>query len=155
MAAKCPRLFWCLFLPLLYTSSSPAPPVSAGPLAAEVVQVFFSPDGGATEAVVRELGNAKTEILVQAYTFTSAPIANALVDAHKRGVKVTVLLDGSQRIAHYTSVPFVANDGIPTFIDAKHAIADNKIMVIDQAGVITGSFNSFKEHLEHSERQER
>jgi phosphatidylserine/phosphatidylglycerophosphate/cardiolipin synthase-like enzyme len=181
MIAKWPRLAWCLFFPLLYSCSS-APPVSAGPLAAEIIQVFFSPHGGATEAVVRELGNAKMEIFVQAYSFTSAPIAKALVNAHKRGVKVTVVLDRSQRSTKYSSADFVNNAGIPTFIDAKHAIAHNKIMIIDQAVVITGSFNftkaaeeknaenllvikgdaglvkkylaNFEGHLRHSERYE-
>ena len=49
------------------------------------IQVYFSPDGGCTEAVVRELGKAKSTVLVQAYSFTSAPIAKALVEAKKRG----------------------------------------------------------------------
>ncbi len=35
----------------------------------------------------------------------------------------------------------MANVGIPTFIDPAHAIAHNKIIVIDQETVITGSFN--------------
>jgi phosphatidylserine/phosphatidylglycerophosphate/cardiolipin synthase-like enzyme len=67
--------------------SSPSPSISADPASTPTIEVFFSPRGGATEAVVRELGNAKKEILVQAYSFTSAPIAKALVDAHKRGVR--------------------------------------------------------------------
>jgi phosphatidylserine/phosphatidylglycerophosphate/cardiolipin synthase-like enzyme len=82
--------------------------------------------------------------LVQAYSFTSAPIANALVDAHKRGVNVQVILDKSQRTEKYSSADFVARAGIPTFIDAKHAIAHNKIMVIDGYEILTGSFNFTK-----------
>jgi len=50
-------------------------------------EVYFSPHGGCSEAIIKELDKAKTSILVQAYTFTSAPIAKALLDAHKRGVK--------------------------------------------------------------------
>ena len=38
----------------------------------------------------------------------------------------------------------MANSGIPTFIDDKHAIAHNKIMIIDKETVITGSFNFTK-----------
>src|SRR5262245_30502231 len=57
--------------------------------------VYFSPPGGPTAAIVRELQAATTQILVQAYTFTSAPIAQALVDAKKRGVAILVVLDGS------------------------------------------------------------
>lgn len=51
------------------------------------VKVFFSPKGGCTEAIISEIDQANTEILVQAYSFTSAPIAKALVAAHKRGAK--------------------------------------------------------------------
>jgi len=177
------RFIWCLFLFLLYACSSPPSSISSNLTGvAPSIEVFFSPKGGATDAVVHELGNAKKEILVQAYSFTSAPIAKALVDAHKRGVKVTVVLDRSQRGERYTSATFVANAGIPTYIDAKHAIAHNKIMIIDGATLITGSFNftkaaeeknaenllvikgdvglvkkyiaNFEEHLGHSEKYE-
>jgi phosphatidylserine/phosphatidylglycerophosphate/cardiolipin synthase-like enzyme len=144
-------------------------------------QVYFSPNGGCTDAIVKEIAKAKSEILVQAYSFTSAPIAKALVAAHKRGVKVEAILDKSQRSEKYTSAAFLANSRIPTFIDARHAIAHNKIILIDRETVITGSFNftkaaeeknaenlviikskelagiyidNWKKHLEHSERYE-
>jgi len=108
------------------------------------IEVFFSPQGGCTEAVVKALNHATNSVLVQAYSFTSAPIARALVDAHKRGVKVQVILDKSQRTEKYSSADFVAHAGIPTYIDAKHAIAHNKIMVIDGYEILTGSFNFTK-----------
>ncbi len=106
--------------------------------------VYFSPNGGCTAAVVDALGKAKKTVLVQAYSFTSAPIAKALVDAHKRGVKVQVILDRSQRTEKYSSATFLLNEGVPPLIDAKHAIAHNKIMVIDGETILTGSFNFSK-----------
>jgi phosphatidylserine/phosphatidylglycerophosphate/cardiolipin synthase-like enzyme len=63
------------------------------------------------------------------------------VSAHKRGVREEVILDQSQETQKYSSATFLANQGIPTYIDAKHAIARNKVMVVDQRIVITGSFN--------------
>ena len=105
---------------------------------------YFSPSGGCTEAVVSALDGAKKTVLVQAYSFTSAPIAKALVDAKKRGVDVRVILDKSQRPERYTSATFLANEGVPTYIDAVHAIAHNKVMVIDGDEIITGSFNFTK-----------
>lgn len=108
------------------------------------VQLYFSPKGGCTEAIIKEIDNAKSEILVQAYSFTSTPIAKALLDAHKRGVKVQAILDKSQRTQNYSSATFLANSRIPTFIDAAHAIAHNKVMIIDGQRVITGSFNFTK-----------
>jgi phosphatidylserine/phosphatidylglycerophosphate/cardiolipin synthase-like enzyme len=107
-------------------------------------EVYFSPRGGCTEAVVDSLGKAKSNVLVQAYSFTSAPIAKALVEAHRRGVKVEVVLDRSQRTEKYSSATFIFNNGIPCFIDSRHAIAHNKVLVIDGQTVITGSFNFTK-----------
>jgi phosphatidylserine/phosphatidylglycerophosphate/cardiolipin synthase-like enzyme len=94
--------------------------------------------------LVQVLSNAKRTILVQAYNFTSAPIAKALLDAHKRGVRVQVILDKSQPTEKYSSADFLANQGVPTLIDAEHAIAHNKIMIIDGETVLTGSFNFTK-----------
>jgi phosphatidylserine/phosphatidylglycerophosphate/cardiolipin synthase-like enzyme len=107
-------------------------------------EVYFSPHGGCTDATIRELNKAKSTILIQAYPFTSAPIAKALLDAHKRGVKVEVILDKSQRTQQYSSATFFFNAGIPVKIDAQHAIAHNKVMIIDGETVITGSFNFTK-----------
>jgi phosphatidylserine/phosphatidylglycerophosphate/cardiolipin synthase-like enzyme len=102
-----------------------------------------------------------------------------LVDASRRRVQVSVILDKSQRTEKYSSADFLEHAGIPTFIDPRHAIAHNKIMVIDGGTVLTGSFNftkaaeesnaenllvlvdpvlaakysaNWKHHLEHSEK---
>ena len=57
---------------------------------------------------------------------------------------MTVILDKSQRSQKYSSATFLKNSRIPTFIDDRHAIAHNKIMIIDREIVITGSFNFTK-----------
>lgn len=105
------------------------------------LQVYFSPHGGCTDAIVQHINGARKTILMQAYSFTSTPIAKALVDAHKRGVNVRAILDKSQRTEKYSGATFLYNAGIPVVIDDKYAIAHNKIMVIDGHTIITGSFN--------------
>jgi len=121
---------------------------SVGPLGAQQgpqdLHPYFSPNGGCTQAVVDVLATAKKYVLVQAYSFTSAPIARALVDAKKRGVDVQVILDKSQQTERYSSATFLANEGILTYIDPIHKIAHNKVMIIDGQTVITGSFNFTK-----------
>jgi len=104
-------------------------------------QVYFSPNGGCTKAIVKEIDNAISEILVQSYSFTSEPIAKALVNANKRGVTIQVILDKSQKTEKYSLAIFLANSGISTYIDSIHTIAHNKIIIIDKETVITGSFN--------------
>ena len=109
------------------------------------ISVYFSPKGGCTEAIVKALDKAKSSILVQAYSFTSDPIAKALLNTHKRGVKIEVILDKSRRTQKYSEADFLIHMGIPTKIDAAHPIAHNKVMIIDGETVITGSFNFTKQ----------
>ncbi len=105
------------------------------------IRVYFSPNGGCTDAILQQINRAKTEILIQAYSFTSKPIAQALIAAQKRSVKITAVLDKSNWTQRYSAATFLKNVGVPVYIDDKHAIAHNKIMIIDNRVVITGSFN--------------
>ena len=77
-------------------------------------------------------------------SFTSEPIAEALVRAHGRGVEVQAILDKSQRTQKYTAAELLIQDGIPVLIDASHSIAHNKVMIIDNETVIARSFNFTK-----------
>lgn len=89
--------------------------------------------------------------MVQAYSFTSVPIAKALVNAKNKGVDVKIILDKSQITAKYFAVTFFTNHGISPSIDYKPTIAHNKVIIIDSEAVITGSFNFTKAARENAE----
>jgi phosphatidylserine/phosphatidylglycerophosphate/cardiolipin synthase-like enzyme len=105
------------------------------------VSAVFSPKGGCTDTVLRELKAARREVLVQAYSFSSKPIAEALVDARMRGLKVEILLDRSNEQETYSDLKFFVDQGLTPLVDAQHAIAHNKLIIIDRATLLTGSFN--------------
>ena len=107
----------------------------------ETLQVYFSPKGGCTEAVVAQINAAQKSILVQAYSFTSQPIEAALIEAKKRGVEVKVVLDRSQYEAKGAAAGPLHDAKIEIRMDIKHQIAHNKVIIIDEAVVLTGSFN--------------
>jgi phosphatidylserine/phosphatidylglycerophosphate/cardiolipin synthase-like enzyme len=112
--------------------------------AAGTIEVAFSPKGGGADAIIKAIGEAKKTIRVQAYSFTNADIAKALLDASKKGVDVKVVLDSSQETEKYSSATFLDNNKIPLRIDHDFAIAHSKVMIIDEENVITGSFNFTK-----------
>lgn len=87
------------------------------------------------------MDHAKKSVLVQAYQFTSKPIAKSLVQAKKRGVDVMVILDESQVSSKYSVINELFYKKIPIYIDYKPAISHSKIMIIDEQKIITGSFN--------------
>lgn len=112
--------------------------------AADTWSVCFTPPENCTDRINGAIREARRSIHVQAYSFTSAPIAKALLHAHKRGIRVEVILDKSNRKDKYSTADFLANQGVSAFIDDDHAIAHNKVMIIDREVVITGSFNFTK-----------
>lgn len=117
--------------------ASPAEPPTRLP----PIDLYFSPGGGCTAAMLKEMRAAKRTVLVQAYWFTSPTIAKALVEAHKRGVKVEVILDKSRAEKDHSQADVLAQAGVPTLIDGKHVTAHNKVIIVDNEVVITGSFN--------------
>lgn len=105
-------------------------------------KLCFTPQGNCTALIIDAINSAKKTIYVQAYSFTSGPILHALVVAADRGVAVKVILDKTQVDSKkYTSGRYLQNNNIPVWVDYKPAVAHNKVMVIDDAIVITGSFN--------------
>jgi phosphatidylserine/phosphatidylglycerophosphate/cardiolipin synthase-like enzyme len=109
------------------------------------MSVYFSPNGGCTEAIVREIGNAKDTVFVQAAQFTSGPIAKALVAARQRGVDVRVVLDRRKEDDDRSQTSRLLDAGIPTFADGRHHTAHNKVIIIDHRRLFTGSFNFTRE----------
>jgi phosphatidylserine/phosphatidylglycerophosphate/cardiolipin synthase-like enzyme len=104
-------------------------------------EVRFSPRGGCTELVVREVGSAKKSVHVLAYSFTSAPIGDALLAAHRRGVDVAVVLDAGERHAPKCQGPRLGEAGVMVGYDAKHSLMHDKVVLVDEDAVLTGSFN--------------
>jgi phosphatidylserine/phosphatidylglycerophosphate/cardiolipin synthase-like enzyme len=107
-------------------------------------EVYFSPRGGATEAIVKHLGQAKQTVYVLAYSFTSPAITQALIDAQARGAEVVVILDKSQSRGQGAAGSILRDAGVKVYIDSAHAIAHNKVMLIDGRTLVTGSFNFTK-----------
>lgn len=140
-----------LFLALLFTLPAHAFEQAQGPASQAVavsgtVQVLFTPEEDATGQIVLAIEQAKKQVLVQTFSFTSKEIAQALVGAKQRGVDVRVVTDAEQiQRMERSKVRTVAAGGVPVFVDSLHASAHNKVMVIDAGSakpvVITGSFN--------------
>lgn len=127
-------------LSLLLAALVRAPQVASVPLAGRA-EVAFSPHGGATRLVERAIHSAHHTIRVQAYAFTSVPIANALVAAQRAGVRVEVLLDRTSLRHHYRAVRVLWRAHIPLWLDYRVRIAHSKVLILDRTGIVTGSFN--------------
>jgi len=105
------------------------------------VEVYFSPSGGCQQAVVETVNKAASEIDVAIYIFTNPDIAEALVAAKDRGVKVRVLLDGDNVDMDYSKAESLVDNGISVRHETGAGLMHNKFAVVDDSIVLTGSFN--------------
>ena len=142
----------CLLIALTFTFPHFVSSVQASGAAVAVTsphQVCFSPDGGCTRLLVHAISGAKSEILIMAYSFRSPAVAQALLAAHKAGVKVALLMDKSERQEGFTPANLLANAGISVWLDGMHAVMNNRVVIIDGEIVMTGSFdfNSASEEM--------
>ena len=119
--------------------SLPTPYIAS--LQASQATVCFTPGNKCLPLIQQAIDQAKKQILVQAYAFTAPIIADALIAAHKRGVLVRILVDRSQLTGKGSQVEKVKAYGLWVAIDQVPGIAHNKVMLIDDAYVLTGSFN--------------
>jgi len=114
--------------------------------AAGTVEIAFTPGDAVDNLIVAAIDRAQTEVLVHAYTFTHRKIAQALINARRRGVTVAVLADREQaRAVPQNVLAQLAGGGIEVWLDGNFAAAHNKVIVIDaglpRATTITGSYN--------------
>lgn len=105
------------------------------------VELCFTPPSGCSAVIEGQISKATSSIYVQAYGMTSPTIVDALINAHKRGVKVRILLDKSNLKDKWSKRSLLVDAGVDVGIDKVSGIAHNKIIIIDQQIVITGSFN--------------
>lgn len=134
--------WWLAVAACAFATGCTAPPIPAG----GTIEVAFTPWDDAEGALLRAISGARKTIRVQAFLFTSRPLAQALIDAHRRGIDVAVLADLEMVSKGENSrIPELAEAGIPVRLEVRYAAAHNKVILVDSGvdgGVVaTGSYN--------------
>lgn len=123
--------------------TSLTPQANAFKIDGSQVKVYFSPRGGAKEAVMSELAKAKTHIRFMVFSLTDDDIQQLLLKKFKAGVKVEGIFDGCM-ISQYSIFHDLITKNIPVLIDGNQALLHSKVFIIDGKTVITGSYNFSK-----------
>jgi phosphatidylserine/phosphatidylglycerophosphate/cardiolipin synthase-like enzyme len=116
-----------------------------------IVQACFSPEGKCSSHILREIEQAKRELLVAVYALTNDELANAIVQAKKRGVVVQVVVDrdfdasndrSKSKFLEGQKIPLRRLSGSKTKATEKDAgLMHQKFAIIDRKIVFTGSYN--------------
>jgi len=115
--------------------------LSVTSLAHADTKVYFSPNGGCQEAVLAEIKKAHASIDIAMYSLTSREIAQAIVAAKDRHVKIKITLDAGQIKDHYSKCRYLIGKGVNVKFHMGPGLMHDKFAVIDDEAVLTGSFN--------------
>lgn len=111
------------------------------------IEVAFSPNEGSEALVIKVINSARSQIRMLSYSFTSAPVTNALIQAKKRGVDVKLVADEKNNVSEDRSgkaraaLSALANAGADVRIISVYPIHHDKVIIVDGDTVELGSFN--------------
>lgn len=97
--------------------------------------------------VLKVIRSSRRDLRMMAYSFTSASITKALLDAKHRGVDVRLVVDYKQNVQADRSgkaragLSALANAGIPVRTVDSFSMFHDKVAIADSATVQKGSFN--------------
>jgi len=126
-------IFIILFL-LFFLQRSPA--------TAEM-EAIFSPEGGIKERLLEEMEMTQSSIELAIYGMTSFDMAQGLLKAKQRGVKVRVLTDAKQANIKSSLITYLINKGILVKVlgGKERGGMNHRFIILDGKKVVTGSFD--------------
>ncbi|MGQ8337996.1 phospholipase D-like domain-containing protein [Sunxiuqinia sp. A32] len=104
-------------------------------------KVYFSPGTDIREIISSLIDEAKTSINLCIFTITDSSLADRILRAHKRGVKIQIISDDRKTFDKGSDIYPLHLAGIPIKIDHSQYHMHHKFGIIDQRICFTGSFN--------------
>jgi mitochondrial cardiolipin hydrolase len=113
------------------------------PTSAFPAEVHFSPEGGIRRHLLRAIRDARQRIDVAVYHITSAELADALVVARARGVRVRILTDQEKARADGRAMRIFRAASLPvrTLGVSEQSLMHHKFAIFDDRLVAAGSYN--------------
>jgi phosphatidylserine/phosphatidylglycerophosphate/cardiolipin synthase-like enzyme len=108
------------------------------------INAYFSPDNNVEDIIVKRIRKARSSICFLAFSFTSDPIGEAMIDQAKKGVRVEGILEKRGSDSSESEYNKFRVEGISVRVDKNPKNMHHKVIIIDERIVITGSYNFSK-----------
>jgi mitochondrial cardiolipin hydrolase len=103
--------------------------------------VYFSPGEACLGAIVNRLRSARSTIDICVFTITDNRISDAIIDAHRRGVKVRIISDNDKAFDAGSDIARFRDQKIPLVLDDTPYHMHHKFAIFDGVRVLNGSYN--------------
>jgi len=118
-------------------------------------ETLFSPGVSIKESILKEMESTTSTLDLAIREITSLDMAQALVKAKQRGVKVRVIADSKQANMKTSKITYLIQQGIPVKVlgGKEKGVMNHRFAILDGKRVLTGSFDwseaSLKWHYEN------
>ena len=106
-----------------------------------ICECYFFPNAANEEKVVSMLRTCKKTLDIAIFSLTLDSIAEAILEAFQRGIKVRMIADDECAKNKGSNVKLIASVGVPVKTDNAVYHMHHKFAVLDESVVIMGSFN--------------
>ncbi|MBI3162810.1 MAG: hypothetical protein HYZ23_09880 [Chloroflexi bacterium] len=105
------------------------------------VQVLFSSEDNVVSNLIALVNDAQINIRFLAFSFTDYPLAQAMIDKHKAGLDVKGVYETFSSAGSRSELRTFWCAGVPARQDGNSGFLHDKIIIIDNSIVVTGSLN--------------
>ncbi len=104
---------------------------------------YFSPKGGTQRTILDAIAGAASTIDVAMYSFTVDAIADALMAARNRGVRVRIIVDRGQAGGQGAEADLLLDNGmnLKKVDPPSSGLMHHKLAIFDGKTLLTGSYN--------------
>ena len=106
-------------------------------------EAVFSPERSIKEILLKEVESTTSSIDLAVREITFPEMAQALVKAKDRGVKVRVIADSKQAKMKSSQITYLIHQGIPVKVlrGKDDGVMNHRFAILDSKKVVTGSFD--------------
>ncbi|MBR1461358.1 hypothetical protein IJ596_07000 [bacterium] len=105
------------------------------------LEIYFSPKDRTSNQILKYLKNAKEYVFIPAYIITHPAITSELINLHKNGIDVRIILDANNTSSYHTKYKKLRDAGIPLKTENFAGKLHSKAIIIDDKYIISGSMN--------------
>jgi len=103
--------------------------------------IFTSEDHAIEEAIIPLINSAQKSIRFLAFSFTDYPMAKAMIDRYNAGVDVAGVFEKVGSSTDSAELKTLYCAGVPARRDGNSGFMHNKVVIVDERYVVTGSLN--------------
>lgn len=106
-----------------------------------LLENFFESEGNVRARILELIEGAETSVYFLAFSFTDDDIAQAMIRQHRAGLTVQGVFEARNAEGAGSDLGALVKAGVDVLEDGNPYVMHHKVIIIDEALVITGSYN--------------